>query len=53
MDLFFGWTATALATYLAGCELFKSDIPTGDGTDVSNRDGFVSSFISPDNRLEG
>ena len=48
MDLFFGWTATALTAYLAGCDVFGNNTPTSNVTDVSSQGGSVSSLVSLD-----
>ena len=45
MDLFFGWTATALATYLAGYDLFENGTPTNDVTNVSSQGVSVSWLV--------
>jgi len=38
MDSFFCWTATALAAYLVGCDLFENGTLTGNGTGVASQD---------------
>lgn len=48
MDPFFGWTATALAAYLAGCDVFGNNIPVSNVKDVSSQGGSVSSLVSLD-----
>jgi len=46
MDSFFGWTATALTAYLAGCDALEDDIPASNGTESSSHGGSVSSLLS-------
>jgi hypothetical protein len=49
MDSFFGWTATAVAAYLTGCDLFEAALPTNDGTHVPAQGTPVCRLICSDN----
>jgi len=48
MDPFFGWTATALTAYLAGCDVFGNNTPTCNVTDVASQGRSVSTPVSLD-----